>query len=416
LSNNRLLPLFIGLRYSFGKSRNGFISLVSIVSVLGMGLGVASLIVVLSVMNGFSAELRDRILGAVPHGFIQMADGTMRDWRLHRDRVLAEPGIKAATPYIKTNALLKNEYSSRGIQITAIDPELEKSVSAVSTVMISGSYEALSKQKFGVVLGSILAQSLGVSSGDKVTLLVPRLRITPAGVSPRSKRFTVVGIYELGAQLDGRQAFISLDSGQALMAMGDDVEGLRLAVDDLYKAPEILSAIAGQAKGIYRYRDWSETQGSLFQAVKMEKRLVALLLFSVVIVAAFNIVSTLTMAVAEKRGDIAVLRTMGASKLTIALIFLLQGLFLSVLGIVLGLCLGVFVALNVTEIISSLELLLGFQVFDPNIYFISAIPSELRAEDVIITAFAGLLLSLLAAFYPAYRASRVAPAEVLRYV
>ena len=416
MSNNRLLPLFIGLRYSFGKSRNGFISLVSIVSVLGMGLGVASLIVVLSVMNGFSAELRDRILGAVPHGFIQMADGTMRDWRLHRDRVLAEPGIKAATPYIKTNALLKNEYSSRGIQITAIDPELEKSVSAVSTVMISGSYEALSKQKFGVVLGSILAQSLGVSSGDKVTLLVPRLRITPAGVSPRSKRFTVVGIYELGAQLDGRQAFISLDSGQALMAMGDDVEGLRLAVDDLYKAPEILSAIAGQAKGIYRYRDWSETQGSLFQAVKMEKRLVALLLFSVVIVAAFNIVSTLTMAVAEKRGDIAVLRTMGASKLTIALIFLLQGLFLSVLGIVLGLCLGVFVALNVTEIISSLELLLGFQVFDPNIYFISAIPSELRAEDVIITAFAGLLLSLLAAFYPAYRASRVAPAEVLRYV
>ena len=174
--------------------------------------------------------------------------------------------------------------------------------------------------------------------------------------------------------------------------------------------------LRGQAKGIYRYRDWSETQGSLFQAVKMEKRLVALLLFSVVIVAAFNIVSTLTMAVAEKRGDIAVLRTMGASKLTIALIFLLQGLFLSVLGIVLGLCLGVFVALNVTEIISSLELLLGFQVFDPNIYFISAIPSELRAEDVIITAFAGLLLSLLAAFYPAYRASRVAPAEVLRYV
>ncbi|MDB3855983.1 lipoprotein-releasing ABC transporter permease subunit [Halieaceae bacterium] len=416
MSNNRLLPLFIGLRYSFGKSRNGFISLVSIVSVLGMGLGVASLIVVLSVMNGFSAELRDRILGAVPHGFIQMADGTMRDWPLHRDRVLAEPGIIAATPYIQTNGLLKNEYSSRGVQITAIDPELEKSVSAVSTVMISGSYEALSKQKFGVVLGSILAQSLGVSSGDKVTLLVPRLRITPAGVSPRSKRFTVVGIYELGAQLDGRQAFISLSSGQALMAMGDDVEGLRLAVDDLYKAPEILSAIAGQAKGIYRYRDWSETQGSLFQAVKMEKRLVALLLFSVVIVAAFNIVSTLTMAVAEKRGDIAVLRTMGASKLTIALIFLLQGLFLSVLGIVLGLCLGVFVALNVTEIISSLELLLGFQVFDPNIYFISAIPSELRAEDVIITAFAGLLLSLLAAFYPAYRASRVAPAEVLRYV
>lgn len=415
MSNNKFLPLFIGLRYSLGKRRNGFISLVSLVSVLGMGLGVASMIVVLSVMNGFSGELRERILGAVPHGFIQPAAGAMANWPLHRNKVLAEVGVKAATPYIQTNGLLQSEYGSRGIQITAIDPELEKTVSAVSTAITSGSYEALNSQKFGLVLGSILAESLGVGPGDKVTLVVPSLRITPAGVSPRSKRFTVVGIYELGAQLDAYQAFISLNSGQALMAMGDGVEGLRVAVDDLYRAPEILSGFVAQASGNYRQRDWSQTQGSLFQAVKMEKRLVALLLFSVVMVAAFNIVSTLTMAVAEKRGDIAVLRTMGAGRFSIALIFLMQGLLLSVLGIVSGLCLGIFVALNVTQIVSFMESLLNFQVFNPSVYFISAIPSQLRSDDVILIAIAALLLSLSAAVYPAYRASMIAPAEVLRY-
>lgn len=413
--NNNLLPLFIGLRYSLSKRRNGFISLVSIVSVLGMGLGVASMVVVLSVMNGFSVELRDRILGAVPHGFIQQAGGSMQGWSNHRASVLSVEGVTAAAPYIQTNGLLKSAYASRGVQITAVEPTMEQTVSRVSEAIKSGSYTALGRHKYSIVLGSILAEALGVSPGDKVTLLVPKLRITPAGVRPRSKRFTVVGVFELGAQLDGYQAFIDLPGGGALMGLGDAVHGLRVAVDDLYRAPEILADVVKYSGGDYQYQDWSQTQSSLFQAVKMEKILVALLLFSVVMVAAFNIISTLTMAVAEKRGDIAVLRTMGAGKMSVALIFLVQGLFLSLLGIVSGLFLGVFIALNVTEIISWLEKLLRFQVFDPQVYFISAIPSELRADDVVLIGLAALILSSLATFYPAYRAAKIAPAEVLRY-
>ena len=381
-----------------------------------MSLGVAIMIIVLSVMNGFSSELRERILGAVPHGFIESTSGVMNEWPLHREKVMEMIEIIAATPYIQINGLLKSEFGSRGVQITAIDPELEKKVSIVSTAMISGSYDALKKHNFGIVLGGLLAQSLGVTVGDKVTLLVPKLRITPLGVRPISKRFTIVGIYELGAQLDVYQTFISLGSGQALMAMGNGVQGLRVAVDDLYRAPEILSDFTQKNLGTYRHHDWSQTQGSLFEAVKMEKRLVAMLLFSVVMIAVFNIVSTLTMAVAEKRGDIAVLRVMGAGRVVVALIFVIQGLFLSVLGILLGIVMGTFVALNITEIVSYLELMLSFQVFDPNIYFISEIPTQLRIDDVSMVTAAALLLSLLAAFYPAYRASMISPAEALRYV
>jgi lipoprotein-releasing system permease protein len=414
-NNNNNLSLFIGLRYSLSKRHSSFVSIVSAVSMLGMALGVTSLITVMSVMNGFSSELRGRILSAVPHGFIEVPGGAMSNWKEHREAVLQTPGVEAAAPYIQSNALLKNGYTSRGIQLTAIDPLLESTVSAVSKTMLMGQLSALSKQKFSIVLGEILANSMASEVGDNVTLVIPKLRITPGRVKPRSRRFTVVGIFEVGAQLDARQAYISLSSGQKIFALGESVHGLRVRVEDLYAAPAILNAVLEYTGADYQLSDWSQTQGSLFQAVRMEKFLVALLLFSVVAVAAFNIVSTLTMAVAEKRGDIAVLRTMGASRMTIATVFMVQGLFLATLGIFIGCTLGIYIACNITEIIAMLEYLLGFQVFDPAVYFISAIPSELQIRDVVVVCAAAFFLSLLAASYPAYRASKISPAEVLRY-
>ena len=409
--NNKTLPFYIGLRYSFSKRRNRFISVVSMISMLGMALGIASLIVVLSVMNGLSAELTDRILSVVPHGFVQSKQGLMQNWRSHQQQVLSVSGIEAAAPYIKSNALLKTDFANNGVQLTAIDPVAEATVSKIARSMVAGDLRQLEQQKFSIVLGGIVARSLGVNVGDTVTLVIPELRITPAGVKPRSRRFTVVGIFEVGAQLDASQVFISLESGQKLFALGDAIHGLRLKVEDLFAARKTLQALASD----YHFQDWSQTQGSLFQAMKMEKILITVLLFSVIAVAAFNIVSTLTMAVAEKRADIAVLRTMGASRRLVATAFLVQGLFLALVGVLSGGGLGILVASYIADIIAILEALAGSQVFDPSIYFISEIPSDIKNSDLLVIGSVALIMSLLAACYPAYRAASIAPAEVLRY-
>ena len=409
------LPLFIGLRYSFSRQSNRFIGVVSMVSLVGMALGIASLITVLSVMNGFAGELRDRILALVPHLEVQSADGPLPDWRDLRGRLLAGERVLGVAPYIDSKVLLTSYRGVRGAQLTAVDPDAEASVSRVGDFMLSGSFRQLSEVRYGIILGSLQARALGVDVGDTVEVTVPRLTLTPLGSFPRSKRFAVVGVFEIGAQLDGRQAYIGLEAGQRLFGLGDSVTGLRVELDDLFAAPALAGEIDSLLSGAYRVRDWGRSQGNLFAAIRMEKIMMTVLLLSVVAVAVFNIISTLTMAVTEKRSDIAVLRTMGARARSIMAIFMAHGLLLASVGVAVGAAVGIFLALNISEVTLLMERLTGTKLFSPEVYFISDLPSRLLWSDVVLVSLLALLLSLLATLFPAWRAARIAPAEVLRY-
>lgn len=409
------LPLFIGLRYSFSRQRNRFIGVVSMVSLLGMAIGVASLITVLSVMNGFAGELRNRILSLVAHAEVRAETGNLQDWRALVEQLSGHPELEGIAPFVESKALLASRRQVRGAHIIAVDVAREASVSSVVEHITRGSFADLERQPYGIVLGSLLARSLGVSVGDNLEITVPRLILTPLGTFPRSKRFTVVGIFEVGAQLDGSHAYLALSSGQKLLSLADRVHGLRLHFSDLYQSASTAAAIAEQLGAGYQVRDWQQTQRSLFSAVRMEKNMIGVLLLSVVAVAAFNIISTLTMAITDKRGDIAVLRTMGIRASRVMAIFVAQGLVLAIIGISLGVCAGVLLALNISEITLFLEQLLGVKLFNPDVYFISILPSELQWSDVTVISLSALGLSLLATLLPAWRATRIAPAEVLRY-
>ncbi|NQX89988.1 MAG: lipoprotein-releasing ABC transporter permease subunit [Halioglobus sp.] len=406
---------FIGVRYSFSRKRNRFTSVISTVSMLGMVLGVASLIVVLSVMNGFGAELRDRILSLVPHGFIEIPEDEAQGWRELLGRIAVEEGVVAVSPYITEKVILGSGNLLHGAVLTAVEPQLESAVSGLADAMIEGDLASLERQEFNVVLGVSLANILGVRSGDVIHVTVPRLTVTPLGLFPRSKRLKVTGLFKIGAQPDSYQAYVSLRSGQKLLGSAGSIEGLQLKTRQLFAAPGILQDLARKLPSNYTVTNWSETQGSLFRAVKMEKLMVGLLLLSVIAVAAFNIVSTLIMSVAEKRRDIAVLRTMGAGSLGVMTIFMAHGLVLATTGIAAGAMLGIVLASNIAAITAAIESALGMKLFDPSVYFISELPSDLQGGDVTIVIIASLLLSLAATLYPAWRASRVAPAEVLRY-
>lgn len=406
---------FIGLRYSFSRKRNRFTAVISLVSMLGMVIGVASLIAVLSVMNGFSGELRGRILSLVPHGYVEAPEGGMADWQTVGDSLIQDPDIIAYSPYISDKVIFASGRALRGGVLTAIDPALESGVSRVPDAIVRGELATLAQPGFNVVLGASLARMLSVSVGDYLDVTVPRLTITPVGVFPRSKRLKVTGIFEVGAQPDTYQAYTGLTAGQKLLGPKNAVDGLQLKTTDLLRAPQILQRGALHLEPGYEIKDWSQTQGSLFQAVKMEKVMVSLLLLSVVAVAAFNIVSTLVMSVAEKRRDIAVLRTMGARAAGVMAIFVAHGLGLAAVGITVGAVSGVLLAYNISGITVFVENLLGVKLFDPSVYFISELPSTLMWSDVVAVVVASLLLSLLATVYPAWRAARIAPAEVLRY-
>lgn len=406
---------FIGLRYSFSRKRNRFTSIISLVSMLGMVLGVASLITVLSVMNGFGGELRGRILSLVPHGYIESTHGPLTEWAMLGDRVAQAPGIESVAPFISDKVIFASGRTLRGGVLTAIDPAREASVSRIPSALFRGELEDLNGPGFPLILGASLARILGVSIGDTIEVTVPRLTVTPLGVFPRSKRLRVVGLFEVGAQPDSYQAYISLENGQKLLRGRGQVDGLQVKTTDLFEAPGIMRSLQPELAGGLRTVDWSQTQGSLFQAVKMEKLMVSLLLLSVVAVAAFNIVSTLVMSVAEKRRDIAVLRTMGARAGGIMAIFVAHGLGIAAVGISAGALVGILLAYNISPITVFVENLLGVKLFDPSVYFISELPSVLQWSDVVVVVVASLLLSLLATLYPAWRAARVAPAEVLRY-
>ncbi len=403
------------MRYSFSRRRNRFASVIATVSMLGMVLGVASLITVLSIMNGFAGELRERILALVPHGFVVAQEGRVDGWTKLAGQLAAQPDVLAVAPYLADKVILASRGTARGANLTAIDVERQAGVSGVGDAMVAGTLAELEQQPFSIVLGAALARGLGVAPGDSLEVTLPSLTVTPLGTFPRSKRLQVVGLFAVNAQPDSYQAYVSLATGQRLFGAGDTVDGLQLRTADLMTAPHQLAELAAGLPPGVQVRDWTQTQGSLFRAVKMEKIMVGLLLLSVVAVAAFNIVSTLVMAVAEKRGDIAVLRTMGARSGEIMAIFLAHGLGLACTGIGVGAVLGVVLASHIARLTATLEQWFGVKLFDPSVYFISELPARLQGQDVAAVIVASLLLSLLASVYPAWRASRIAPAEVLRY-
>lgn len=415
MSGSLNYALFVGLRYSFSRKRSRFTGLIASISMLGMVLGVATLITVLSVMNGFAGELRQRILSLVPHGYIQPVQGSLADWRDLADSVRGQPGVTGVAPFIDAQVILAGPRQLQGARLTAVDPVLEPEVSRMAESLLAGDLAASLEQPFSIVLGTALAAALEVGPGDEVEVTLPRLTVTPLGTFPRTKRLQVSGLFRVNAQPDSQQAYVSLETGQRLLARGAAVDGLQVATRDLMAAPEILDGLAAGLPEGLQVSNWTQSQGSLFRAVRMEKLMVALLLLSVVAVAAFNIVSTLVMSVAEKRGDIAVLRTLGARAGGIVAIFVAHGLGLALLGIGVGVLLGVVISLQVARVTAALEAWFGVKLFDPAVYFISELPAQLLWSDVVAVVVAALVLSLLATLYPAWRASRIAPAEVLRY-
>ncbi|WP_372596827.1 lipoprotein-releasing ABC transporter permease subunit [Amphritea sp.] len=411
----RPFSLYVGLRYTSAKRNNNFISFISLVSMLGLMLGVAALIVVLSVMNGFDRELKERILGMVPHGTISDYGTPLENWQAVAEKVNQQPGVIGTAPYIQAQGMLTNRGVVRGVLINGIEPELEQKISILDNHIKAGSLDALQPKSYGIVLGSLLARSMGVALGDKVTLVLPEASISVAGIIPRLKRFTVVGVFEVGAELDANLAYIHIDDAARIKRMASGVDGIRLEFDNLFQAPARIRQIIADLGEFYRASDWTRTHGNLFQAIQLEKKMIGLLLFLIVFVAAFNIVSTLVMVVTDKKGDIAILRTLGATPGRIMRIFMVQGTVIGVMGTLLGSVLGVVLALTITDLIAWVEHTFGVQFLSADVYFISYLPSQLQTGDVMVIISVALGISFLATIYPAWRASRTQPAEALRY-
>jgi lipoprotein-releasing system permease protein len=410
------LELFIGQRYTHSRRRNRFISFISLASMLGIMLGVMVLITVLSIMNGFEKELRDKILGVVAHVTVSGTNGQLADWAAQLKRLKEEKHVIGAAPYVQKQVMLTNGDLIRPVKLNGIDPALQGEVSDVDFKMLEGSFHNLKPHEYGIVLGVEVASGLGVVPGDKVTVIVPQVQVTPAGILPRIRRFTVVGIYKIGhPEYDGMTAFVELSDGARLFRLGDDVGGIRLKLDDLFAAQSVKADLQDKLGKDYEVTDWSEEHGSLFRAVKTERIAMTLILFLVVCVALFNLVASLVMAVNDKEADIAILRTFGMSGERIRRIFMIQGSIIGVFGTVVGVTLGVLLSLNISAIMAWLETMFGFQVFSDKLFYISEIPSDLRWENVIWITLASLVASVLATVYPANRAAQIQPAESLRY-
>ncbi|MDT8405936.1 MAG: lipoprotein-releasing ABC transporter permease subunit [Methylococcales bacterium] len=410
------LILFIGLRYTRAKRRTQFISFITLTSIAGIALGVTALITVLSVMNGFQAELRQRILGMTAHTTLTGLDQTLNDWQT-LDKTLTDlPQRVGAAPFIQGQVMLSTGRQVSGAMIRGVLPAYEKTVSKVATNMQQGTLEELTSGDYRIILGAELARHLGVRVGEKITLISPQINATPAGVVPRLRRFTVSGLFKVGMyEYDRNLALIHMNDAARLYRMGDTVSGLRLQLDDLFNAPRVARLLADRFYNRYRVSDWTQAHSSFFQAVQTEKRVMFIILLLIVAVAAFNIVSTLVMVVTDKRGDIAILKTQGLSSAQVMGIFIILGSIIGAAGTLLGTAGGVALALNVDTLVPALERLLDVQFMAADVYYISELPSKLEWQDVEMIAGMAFLLSLLATLYPAWQASRVNPAEVLRY-
>lgn len=408
--------LLIGLRYTRAKRRNHFISFISLISMAGIGLGVAALIVVLSVMNGFQKELRTRILGVASHIQVTGIDGGLDHWQSIAAGVEKHPEVRATAPFVQSQGMFSVDGEVKGALIRGIVPELEDRVADFRSTIKSGSLDDLKPGEFGVVLGADLARSLRVFTGDKLTLIAPQGTVTPAGVVPRVRSFKVVGIFEVGMyEYDSGLALIHLQDAQRLYQMGEQVSGVRLKVDDLFKAPRIARELVAYINADAYIHDWTKSHANFFRAVQIEKTMMFIILSLIVAVAAFNLVSTLVMAVTDKQADIAILRTLGARPRSIMAVFMIQGALVGCIGLALGVAGGVALALNVDVVVPALERLLGIQFLAKDVYYISDLPSELLWSDVWGVTLIAFVLSLLATLYPSWRAARVNPAEALRY-
>jgi lipoprotein-releasing system permease protein len=405
----------VGLRYTRAKRRNRFISFISLISMVGIALGVAVLIVVLSVMNGFQTEVRTRILGVASHLVLTGAGNALADWQSVVRNATEHPRVLAAAPFVQGQGMLTSDGAARGVLVRGVLPQAEDNVADFSQHMVSGRVDALQPGAFGIVLGADLARALRVLPGDKIALIAPQGVVTPAGVVPRLKQFTVVGTFDVGFnEADAALALIHMEDAQRLYQMDDKVSGVRLKLQDLFEARKVGRELVAQRPDLIGY-DWTNSHPNLFRAVQIEKRMMFIILTLIIAVATFNVVSTLVMLVTDKQADIAILRTLGAAPRSIMQVFMVQGSVIGVLGTVLGVVGGVLLALNVETVVGAIERTFGVTFMSKEVYLIPYLPSEVQSADVVGIAVISLVLAFLATLYPSWRASKVNPAEALRY-
>ncbi|WP_324734164.1 lipoprotein-releasing ABC transporter permease subunit [Pseudomonas paeninsulae] len=411
----RPLSIYIGTRYTRAKRRNHFISFISLTSMIGLALGVLAMIVVLSVMNGFQKEMSSRILGMVPHAVISGLE-PLDDWQAVAAAAKRSPQVLAAVPFAELEGMLSYRGGMQPIQLQGVDPALEPQVSIIAEHMTQGRLSDLQAGEFGVVIGEITARRFQLKIGDRLALIVPEASTVPGGITPRMQAVNVVGVFKVGAELDGSLALLHVaDAAQIQRLQPGQVPSVRLKLQDLYQAPQVSAAVVSELGEGYGASDWTLTQGSLFSAMKMEKTMIGLLLLLIVAVAAFNIIATLIMVVADKGADIAILRTLGATPGQIMGIFMVQGTVIGVIGTLIGAVLGIVAALNVSQLVGWVERLSGQQILSSDVYFISNLPSELLLSDVLLICGAAFALSFLATLYPSWRAAAIQPADALRY-
>ncbi|HSH83576.1 MAG TPA: lipoprotein-releasing ABC transporter permease subunit [Guyparkeria sp.] len=412
----RTFEWMIGLRYTRAKRRNRFVSFISATSIIGITLGVTALIVVISVMNGFQDELRERILGMTAHVTIGQQGGTLSDWPSVVERVEQNPAVLAAAPYVQSEGMLSAGSAVSGAIVRGIRPALEMPVTNIGSHMQEGVLNDLKPGEFGIVLGSALARSLGVGVGDRLMLISADVAVTPVGGMLRQRRFTVVGIFEVGMyEYDRGTAMIHIADAQALFRTGEGVSGLRLKLDDIFAAPAVARELNHRLGYPYVAQDWTQSNANFFRAIQIERTVMFIILSLIVAVAAFNIVSTLVMLVTDKQADIAILRTLGASPGSIMVIFMITGVVIGLIGTLVGVAVGVLIAENIDVIVPWIEGVVGTRFMPADVYYISEVPSRLDWSDIGLIGLMAFALSFLATLYPAWRASRVQPAEALRY-
>lgn len=411
----RAVELFIGFRYLRARRSTRFVSFITLISLAGVALGVAALIVILSVMNGFEAELRERLLSMSAHGYVTGSDGRLDDWRAVEEVVARMPGVQAAAPVIELEGMIRTGRALTAVLVNGVAPELEGEVSGEMAEFIEGSLDVLGPDSRSIVLGRILAFDLGVTIGDGVVLLVPRA-VGDGTMEPVLERYTVRGVFEAGIQEhDSRLALVHIADAARLAALGDRATAVRFRAADVMQAPAISEALADELRGGYRTSDWTVENASYFRAIRLEKMMMSLILSLIIGVAAFNIVASLAMVVTDKRGDIAILRTLGMGPRDVVRVFFIQGATIGWIGVLLGVLGGVLLALNVPTVVPAVERALGFQIMPGDVYYVSTIPSILEAADVAIISVVALFLTSLATLYPAKRAALVNPAVALRY-
>lgn len=410
------VELLLGLRYTRARKRNHFISFISLLSMAGIALGVMALIVVISVMNGFEQELRSRILGMVSHVTLSEYDNTLSDWPALQQRLSGYADVSGVAPYIEVEAMLSRGSEVSGAIVRGVDPHLEPDVSDVHEHMLQGAMAQLEAGSFGIILGSGLAQQLGVIQGDRVALITPQSTISPIGILPRMRAFTVVGLFEIGVyEYDRSSAIIHVEDAAKLYRMQGQVNGLRIKLNDMDEAPWFRYQLQQEWDSQYWISDWTRKHSNYFQAVQTEKTVMFIILSLIVAVAAFNIVSTLVMVVTDKQADIAILRTIGLSPASVSVVFMVQGALLGIVGTLLGMALGVAIASHIDTIIPALEQFFQTRFLPEGVYPITELPAELKSEDVIKITLLSFLISILATLYPAFRGAKTHPAEALRY-